>query len=79
MSRCDPDHKNVWFALPKFEQSAAAVLSNSRSGLILAVASRRRAFGECYTVINIILDIMLFSCVFAFVTGIMIAAANLLI
>ena len=36
-------------------------------------------FGECYTVINIILDIVLFSCVFAFVTGIVIAAANLLI
>jgi hypothetical protein len=63
----------------KFRQPAAAFLPNLRSGLILAVARRRRAFGEGYTVINIIIDVVLFSCVFAFVTGIVIAAANLLI
>jgi len=69
-SVCDPT------LLPKFGQVAVALPPCCRSGLT-PWRERGPVHGE--RTMAVVIDLLLGSCVFAFVTGIVIAAANLLI
>jgi hypothetical protein len=62
--------------MPKFGQPAVALPPCHRSGLTPR-HERRPVYGE--RTMAVVSDLLLGSCVFAFVTGIVIAAANLLI
>jgi hypothetical protein len=59
-------------ALPKIWTAAATFRPNFKSGLLCA----KRGSGR---MTSLFIDVALFSCVFAFVTGIVLAAANFLI
>jgi hypothetical protein len=63
--------------LPNFEHTIVALSSKIRSGVTLS-----REWGLVYgehIMTRLVIDLLLFSCMFAVVTGIVIAAANFLL
>jgi hypothetical protein len=78
MSRCDPDHKNVGLLCLSLDNSPPSFCL-IRARLLLA-ALEGTVFGGVHTVIKTIIDdVVLFSCTFVLVTGIVLVAANFLI